>query len=176
VLVTVAGGKKAANIITIAWAGTVCSSPPMVSVAVRPSRYSHGLLQASREFVVNIPRASQVDKVDLCGMTSGRERDKFAATGFTPLKASKVKAPLIAECPINIECVVRHQLSLGAHDLFIGEVVAVQCDEEVLDSRGRLKPAAIDALAYVDGDYWSLKEKIGTYGFTKRLRQKDSAT
>jgi flavin reductase (DIM6/NTAB) family NADH-FMN oxidoreductase RutF len=170
VLVTVADGKKG-NIVTIAWAGTVCSAPPMVSVAIRGSRYSHELLECSREFVVNLPRASQVEQVDLCGSISGRDEDKWVAAGLTPLPAAKVQAPLIAECPINLECVVRHELSLGAHDLFIGEIVAVHCDEEVIDARGRLKHGALDPLAYVDGDYWSMGEKVGTYGFSAKRRK-----
>ncbi|MGO8685358.1 MAG: flavin reductase family protein [Thermoleophilia bacterium] len=179
VLVTVADGSGPAegkgNIVTIAWTGTVSSVPPMLSIAVRPSRYTHTLIQEAREFVVNLPRAAQVEQVDLCGMVSGSEVDKWTATGFTALPASQVAAPLIAECPINIECVVRHQLDLGAHHLFIAEIVAVHYDEELLDSRGHLKAATLDALAYVDGEYWSLKEKIGSYGFSKRAYEKRQA-
>lgn len=166
VMVTVADGSGGANIVTLAWVGTVCSAPPMLSIAVRPSRYSHELLQRSPDFVVNVPRASQVWELDYCGSVSGREVDKFAACDLHAAPASRVASPLIEECPINLECVTRHRLALGAHDLFIAEIVALQCDEEVLDSRGRLAPAKIDAVAYVHGDYWSLKEKIGAYGFS----------
>jgi flavin reductase (DIM6/NTAB) family NADH-FMN oxidoreductase RutF len=165
VLLSVAGlGKEKANLITLAWVGTVCSSPPMLSVAIRPSRHSHGLVDAAREFVVNIPRADQVAAVDLAGVWSGAEHDKFAELGFTARPATLVAAPLIEECPINIECVVRHQLALGAHDLYIAEIVATHYDEEFLDSRGRLKTAQLDAMAYVDGEYWSLGERLGSYG------------
>jgi flavin reductase (DIM6/NTAB) family NADH-FMN oxidoreductase RutF len=165
VLLSVAGhGKEKANLITLAWVGTVCSSPPMLSVAIRPSRHSHSLVDAAREFVVNVPRAGQVAQVDLAGVWSGAEHDKFKELGFTARPAKHVAAPLVEECPINIECVVRHQLALGAHDLYIAEIVAVHHDEEVLDSRGRLKTAALDAMAYVDGEYWSLGERLGSYG------------
>ena len=165
VLLSVAGhGKEKANIITLAWVGTVCSSPPMLSVAIRPSRHSHGLVNAAREFVVNIPRAAQLEAVDVAGVWSGAEHDKFKELGFTARPAKLVAAPLIEECPINIECVVRHQLALGAHDLYIAEIVAVHYDEELLDSRGRLKTAALDAMAYVDGEYWSLGHRLGSYG------------
>jgi flavin reductase (DIM6/NTAB) family NADH-FMN oxidoreductase RutF len=165
VLLSVAGhGKEKDNIITLAWVGTVCSAPPMLSVAIRPSRHSHGLVNAAREFVVNIPRAGQVATVDLAGVWSGTEHDKFAELGFTARPAKLVAAPLVEECPINIECVVRHQLALGAHDLYIAEIVATHYDEELLDSRGRLKTAALDAMAYVDGEYWSLGERLGSYG------------
>ncbi|MCX6371944.1 MAG: flavin reductase family protein [Actinobacteria bacterium] len=165
VLLSVAGhGKEKPNIITLAWVGTVCSTPPMLSVAIRPTRHSHGLVNAAREFVVNIPRADQVAAVDLAGVWSGVEHDKFAELGFTARPASQVAAPLIEECPLNIECVVRHQLDLGAHDLYLAEIVAVHYDEELIDSRGRLKTAALHAMAYVDGEYWSLGERLGSYG------------
>jgi flavin reductase (DIM6/NTAB) family NADH-FMN oxidoreductase RutF len=172
VMVSIAGVDGGApNIVTLAWVGTVCSAPPMLSISVRPSRHSYALLQRSHEFVVNVPRAAQVREVDLCGNTSGRDTDKFAACGFHAVPASRVGAPLIAECPINIECVTRHRLSLGAHDLFIGEILAVHFDEDVVDSRGRLQAGKVDALAYVHGDFWSLGEKVGSYGFTLKEPQ-----
>ena len=165
VLLSVAGhGKEKANIITLAWVGTVCSAPPMLSVAIRPSRHSHGLVNAAREFVVNIPRADQLEAVDAAGVWSGVEHDKFKELGFTARPANQVAAPLIEECPINIECVVRHQLALGAHDLYIAEIVAVQYDEELIDSRGRLKTAQLEAMAFVAGEYWSLGQRLGSYG------------
>lgn len=165
VMVTVADGADKANIITLAWVGTVCSDPPMVGIAVRPSRYSYELLNRSGDFVVNIPRAGQAEAVDWCGNVSGRDVDKFARCGFHAQPGARVVAPLIEECPVNLECVTRHRLSLGAHDLFIGEIVAAHYDEEVCDSRGRLDAARVDALAYVNGDYWTLGDKVGTYGF-----------
>ncbi len=164
-----AGGEP--DVVTLAWVGTVCSAPPMLSISVRPSRHSHGLLQRWHEFVVNVPRASQVREVDLCGNVSGRDTDKFADCGFHKLAAARVGAPLIEECPINIECVTRHRLSLGAHDLFIGEILAVHFDEDVLDSRGRLQPGKVEPLAYVHGDFWTLGEKVGSYGFTFKESQ-----
>jgi len=164
VLLSVAGEGKKPNMITLAWVGVVCSQPPMISAAIRPSRHSHKLVDVAREFVVNIPRAAQVAQVDAAGVISGRDHDKFKELGFTAAPASKVGAPLIAECPVNIECVVRHQLLLGVHDLYIAEVVAVQYDEDVVNSRGRLRVAALDAVAYAEGEYWSLGERLGSYG------------
>jgi len=165
VLLSVAGhGKEKDNIITLAWVGTVCSDPPMLSVAIRPSRHSHRLVNAAREFVVNVPRAEQLTEVDLAGVWSGVEHDKFQELGLTATPASRVNAPLIEECPVNIECVVRHQLSLGAHDLYIAEIVAVQYDQDVLDARGRVLTRKLAPVAYVEGEYWSLGERIGVYG------------
>ena len=171
VMVSIADGPRKANIITLAWAGTVCSAPPMVGIAVRPSRYSYELLQRTHDFVVNIPRAAQVEATDYCGQVSGREVDKFKACGFHRLPATRVSSPLIEECPVNLECVTRHRLSLGGHDLFVGEIVAVHYDDDVVDSRGRLVPAKLDAFAYVHGDYWTLGEKIGTYGYSLKKRK-----
>lgn len=176
VLVSVADGPKKANIITLAWAGTVCSAPPMVGIAVRQSRYSYELLQRTHDFVVNVPRASQVEQVDFCGNASGRDVDKFKACKFHKERATRVTSPLIRECPVNLECVTRHRLSLGAHDLFIGEIVAVHCDEEVVDSRGRLIPAKVDPLAYLHGEFWTVGEKIGTYGYSLKKRKEETKT
>ena len=164
VLLSVAGEGGTPNMITLAWVGVVCSAPPMLSAAIRPSRHSYGLVTKAREFVVNIPRAGQLAQVDLAGVWSGRDHDKFKELGFTAAPAQEVSAPLIAECPINIECVVKHQLSLGVHDLFVAEIVAVQYDEELLDSRGRVKTAALDVMAYAEGEYWSLGDRLGSYG------------
>ncbi|MEZ5126252.1 MAG: flavin reductase family protein [Thermoleophilia bacterium] len=164
VLLSVADGDQAPNIITLAWVGTVCSDPPMVSVSIRPSRYSYRLVTATRDFVINIPHAAQVALVDGAGTCSGIEHDKFSEFGFTARPSNYVTSPMIEECPINIECVVRHQLSLGAHDAFIAEIVATHYDEDLLDERGRLRTRNQAGVAYVDGEYWSLGERLGSYG------------
>lgn len=171
VLVTSADQDGKPNIITIAWAGVVCSQPPMVGIAIRPSRYSHQLISRSQELVVNIPSADHLSRVDYCGMVSGRDVDKFQATGFTPLPASRVRPPLIKECPVNLECVVRHILPLGRHDLFVAEIVAGHADEEVLDGSGRVDPKRAKPLAYNSQQrYWSIDMEIGTYGISRKNR------
>ncbi len=167
VLVSCGTGQRA-NIVTLAWAGTLCSEPPLLGIGVRPGRHSHGLIKKVGEFVVNLPAATQVKWVDYCGMVSGRDVDKWAACGFTPAPASEVQVPVIAECPVNIECRVQQVLSLGSHDLFIGEVVAVQVDESVLDERGRLDFNKATAFAYVNGEYRQVGELLGTYGYSRK--------
>ena len=167
VLVTSIGEDGRANVITLAWVGVVCSVPPMVSIAVRPERFSHDLIKATGQFVVNLPSADQLWAVDYCGTRSGRYEDKFAASGLTPIPATEVKPPLIAECPINLECVVRHALSLGSHDLFIGEVVAVHADENALDGTGNLSAAAARLIMYDQPDYLSLGGKLSWHGYSK---------
>jgi len=162
--VLVSCGLERPNIITLAWVGTLCSDPPAVGIGVRPERFSHRLIAESGEFVVNLPRADQVGIVDYCGHVSGREVDKWAACRLTPAPASQVRVPLIAECPVALECRVIHRLMLGSHDLFVGQVLAVQADEEVLADQGRLDYEQARLLAYAGGHYWRLGERLGRYG------------
>ena len=161
------GTGEQANIITLAWVGTLCSTPPMIGIGVRPSRHSHALIIELGEFVVNIPRADQLEGLDYCGNVSGADEDKWAACGFTQADASQVAVPLIAECPVNIECRVGQTLSLGSHDLFIGEVLAAHMDEDVLNERGHLDVSKARPFAYGRGEYWGIEGPLGTYGFSK---------
>ena len=162
--VMVSCGLEKPNIITLAWVGTVCSAPPAVSIAVRPERFSHHLIVESGEFVVNLPRADQVTTVDYCGQASGRDVDKWLAYDLTLAPASKIRTPLVAECPIALECKVTHQLNLGVHDLFIGEVLAVQIDDEILTGQGKLDYDRLDLLTYAGGYYYKLGERLGRFG------------
>lgn len=151
------------NIITLAWAGTVCSEPPMVAIGVRPSRFSHGLIKQTGEFVINLPTVKEVYALDLCGVISGRDGDKFAAAKLTPEPASKVRAPLIKECPVNIECVVRHSYVAGSHEVFIGEVVAVHVDPDRTEN-GFIK--IDEAICYHARNYFTLRDSQGSHGFS----------
>lgn len=162
--VLVSCGLEQPNIITLAWAGTVCSDPPSVGIGVRPERFSHHLIEGAGEFVVNVPRADQVHIVDYCGQVSGRDVDKWAACGLTPTPARKIRTPLIAECPVALECRVSHHLTLGVHDLFIGEILAVQVDEAVLTAQGKMNYQQAQPLAYAGGYYWRIGELLGRYG------------
>jgi flavin reductase (DIM6/NTAB) family NADH-FMN oxidoreductase RutF len=169
VLVTSQGLESKPNIITIAWTGVVNSRPPMIGIAIQPIRYSHGLIRQSGEFGVNIPNSDLLRAIDYCGFVSGKDTDKFAATGLTPLSARKIRAPMIKECPVNLECVLRHFITLGMHDLFIGEIVNIQVDEQVLDGKGDLDSSLLKPVTYFPqpADYWSLGDKIGVRGFTQ---------
>lgn len=161
VMVSCAGLSGKPNIITLAWVGTVCSDPPMVGISIRPSRYSHGLIDETGDFVINLPLRTQLEAMDYCGVVSGRDVDKFTTTGLTPISAELVKSPLIAECPVNMECRVRQSISLGSHDLFIAEILRVhRSSEENLDF-------LTQGVAYGNGKYLSLDQPIGTYGFAK---------
>jgi len=160
VMVSCGSLEKDANIITIAWTGTVCSEPPMIAVGVRPERHSHSLIKESGEFVVNVPDINTIDATELCGVLSGRDVDKFAKAGLTAGKGKKVSAPIIQECPLNIECKVVETISLGSHDLFIGEVVAVQGSPEIIVENNKLDIAKIVPIVYAGGEYWTLGHKV----------------
>lgn len=170
VLVSCGGGKSAyaPNIITVGWAGTICSDPAMLSISIRKERYSHEIIAHTQEFVVNIPTASQAKITDWCGMKSGREVDKFAETRLTPLPAKLVKCPIIADCPLNLECKVTQTIPLGSHDLFIAKIVSVSVADSLLDRRGKLDPEHANLLAYAHSEYHALGRKIGTFGFSVR--------
>ena len=164
VLVSCGHGDRA-NIISIAWTGILCSKPPQVGIGVRPSRHSHGLIREAEEFVINIPGQNLLDEVEYCGFNSGRDVDKFARRALTPEPASAVQTPIIAECLLNIECRLAQTVKLGSHDLFIGQVVAVQLDEKVLDDRGRLDNHRLNPILFTGDEYWGLGGFLGRYGF-----------
>jgi len=156
------------NIITIAWVGNVCSDPPMLSISVRPQRYSYEIIRTTQEFVVNVPSLRQARATDWCGMVSGRKVDKFAQTGLTSAPALKVQCPIILECPLNIECRIRQSIKLGSHTLFVAEVVAVQVSAALLDSKGRLRLERSGLLAFAHGEYFALGRNLGRFGFSVR--------
>lgn len=167
VLVTCVDTDGKPNIITLAWAGIVCSDPPTLSLGIRPHRYSYELIEETKEFVVNIPTTDILRDVDFCGAVSGRDVDKFSETGLTPEPAEKVKPPLIRECPVNIECAFKEKIPLGVHHLFLGEVVRVHVEQDLLDERGKIDFAKVSPFVYNQGEYWSLSKRIGVHGFSK---------
>ncbi len=159
------------NLITIAWTGNVCSEPPMLSISVRPERYSYEIIETTREFVVNVPSLREVGAVDWCGFVSGRNEEKFIGAGLTPGPAVKVGCPIVRECPVNIECRVRKSLKLGSHTMFVAEVVAVQVSEALIDARGRLRLEKGGLIAFAHGQYFALGRCIGRFGFSVRKRK-----
>lgn len=173
VLVSVADGETQ-NILTVAWAGTVCTNPPMVSISVRPERYSYEMIKKSGEFVLNLTTKELVYAADYCGVKSGRDVDKFRELKLTALPAEQVKAPLIEQSPVNIECRVVQIQNLGSHDLFLAEVLAVHADEKYLDEKGRFDLSKADPVVYSHGTYYNLKEPLGTFGYSVRKPGKDS--
>lgn len=159
-----------ANIMTAAWAGTICSDPVMLSVSIRPQRYSHDIIERTGEFVVNLTTRKLVRAADYCGVKSGRDVDKFAELHLTKEPSRVVAPPCIGESPVCLECRVEEIRHLGVHDLFIARVVSTDVDERWLDRNGRLDLGAADLVAYSHGEYYSLGEKLGTFGFSVRRR------
>jgi flavin reductase (DIM6/NTAB) family NADH-FMN oxidoreductase RutF len=162
------------NIITIAWTGIVCSEPPMLSISVRKDRYSYEIIKSTGEFVVNVTTKDLAEATDICGMISGRDNDKFKITGLTPIQGTKVRVPLIDECPINLECQTRSILELGSHDMFVAEIVATHIDELALDEDDRLDIKKINPLIYCTKarQYWAgLSQFVGRYGFSSALQR-----
>lgn len=168
VLVTCLDNDGNPNIITLAWVGTVCSEPPIIAVGIRPTRYSHGLIKSNKEFVVNIPTTKILRESDYCGVSSGKNVEKFSETKLTKQKAENVKSPLIKECPVNIECKLKEVIPLGAHDLFLGEIVQVHVDNEIMDEKGNIDFKKADPFVFNQGEYWSINKKLGNYGFSKK--------
>ncbi|MCQ2236736.1 MAG: flavin reductase family protein [Bacteroidales bacterium] len=160
------------NIITIAWAGTICSNPAMISISIRPQRHSYKLIKESGEFVVNLTTKELAYATDWCGVKSGRDFDKFKEMKLTPEASSVVKAPSIKESPVSIECKVKQIIPLGTHDMFIAEVVAVQADEKYLDETGRFDLQKANPICYSHGHYYELGKEIGKFGFSVKKKKK----
>ena len=154
------------NIITVAWAGTICSDPAMLSISVRKERHSYDILKETGEFVVNLTGKKLVKAADWCGVRSGREYDKFKEMNLTPMASQKIFAPGIEESPVNIECKVKQVIDLGTHDIFIAEVVCVTVDDKLLDENGRLDLGKAKLVAYSHGEYFMLGEKLGKFGYS----------
>ena len=161
------------NIITVAWTGTICSDPPMCYISVRKERHSHKLIMDSGEFVLNLTTEALAKATDWCGVRSGKDYKKFKEMHLTPEQGQIVKAPLIAESPLNIECKGVEVKELGSHDMFIANVVAVNADEKLIDkSTGAFQLNHAQPLAYSHGKYYGLGEKIGSFGFSVAKRKK----
>lgn len=166
------GDMEKPNVLTIAWTGILCTQPPVTYISVRPERYSYDIIKNSGEFVINLATEELVRAVDLCGVKSGRNTDKFELTGLTCEPAAAVSAPIIAECPINIECRVREIVPLGTHDMFIADILKINAAKELIDEKGRLALEKAGLLAYAHGDYFALGRQLGSFGYSVRKKKK----
>ena len=166
VMVSCQRGDEKPNIITVAWAGNICSSPAMLSISVRKERHSYDIIKESGEFVVNLTSRELTRATDWCGVRSGKDYDKFKEMKLTPQKSQKISAPGIAESPVNIECKVKSVVELGSHDMFIAEVVCVTVDDRFMDDKGRFDLGKADLVAYSHGEYFALGKKLGKFGYS----------
>lgn len=172
--VMVSCGRKGEkpNIITVAWAGTVCSDPPMVSISVRKERYSYEIIRETGEFVINLVNRELVRAADYCGVKSGRDTDKFKEMGLTAQPSRYVGAPGIGESPVNLECRVTNRLELGSHDMFLARVEGVAIDGKYMDEKGKFHLNDSGLVSYSHGEYFELGKKLGSFGWSVRKKER----
>lgn len=169
------GTVERPNVMTAAWTGIISSEPPMTYVSIRPSRFSHGLIKDSGEFVINLTTLPLAEAADFCGVKSGRDTDKFQAMHLTAAPCAKVKAPQVAESPVSIECKVKSIVNYGTHDMFLAEIVAVNVDDTYINDKGRLDLEKAGLVAYAHGHYYTLGRNLGGFGFSvnkERLKKR----
>ena len=175
VLVSCGNTQTGFNIITIAWTGTLCTTPPLCYISVRPERFSYGLIKQTGEYVINLTTRKLAYATDWCGVQSGREVDKFKEMALTPAEAQIVKTPLIAESPLNIECRVRDIVPLGSHDMFISEVLAINAEADLVHPRtGAFQLSHADPICYAHGRYFALGRLLGTFGYSVRKKRQSA--
>ena len=167
VLVTSKNKENMDNVFTVAWTGTVCTKPPMLSIAIRPERLSYEYIKETMEFTINLPTKRLTRETDYCGVRSGRDVDKIKEMGFTMKKGKEVCSSYIEECPVNIECRVKSLIPLGTHDLFLAEVLCSHIDERLMDENGKIHFEWGNLIAYSHGEYFPLpKTPIGKFGYS----------
>ncbi len=173
VMVSVTDGEGNDNILTVAWTGTVCTNPPAVYISVRPSRYSYNMIKKTREFVINLTTEELAFAADFCGVRSGREIDKFEKLHLTKTEAEYVKAPMIGESPVNIECRVKEEIEMGSHTMFLAEVMAVHAAENLMDEENSFHLNQANMVVYSHGEYKGIKkETLGTFGYSVKKSPK----
>ena len=166
------GDMEKSNIITVAWTGIINTIPPKTYISVRPSRHSYNIIKESREFVLNLTPSRLIKSADYCGIYTGAKVDKFAKCNLTKEEANEVSCPLIAECPLSLECKVTEIVPLGTHDMFLADIVAVDVDETLLDKNGKLDLSRAGLAAFAHGEYFELGKKIGQFGFSAVKKKK----
>lgn len=166
------GTMEKSNIITVAWTGIINTNPAMCYISVRPERYSHDIIKENKEFVINLTNKKLAFATDWCGVKSGKDVDKFKEMKLTKEKGNFVKAPLIKESPVSIECKVKEIVQLGSHDMFISEILSIDADEKYIDEKGAFDISKCDLIAYANGGYYPLNKKIGKFGYSVRRRKK----
>lgn len=170
VMISCARKGEKPNIITVAWAGTICTDPAMVSISIRKERYSYDIIKESGEFAINLVTDKLVKAADWCGVKSGRDFDKFNEMNLTAVSADTIDAPLIKESPVNIECKLTELKELGSHDMFIAKVTAVQADDGYMDETGKFNLNSTGLVTYSHGEYFSLGNKLGKFGYSVKKK------
>ena len=173
VLITCRNLEGKENIFTVAWIGTVCSKPPMLSISKRPERLSYDYIKETMEFTVNIPNRKLTKITDFCGVRSGRQINKIEEMNLTMVKGSEIETSFIEECPISIECKVKEIIKLGSHDMFIAEVLCSHINEDLFDEKDKIDLTKADLIAYSHGEYFSVdKNPLGKFGYSVMKKKK----
>lgn len=173
VLITCRNLEGKENIFTVAWIGTVCSKPPMLSISIRPERLSYDYIKETMEFTVNIPNRKLTKTTDFCGVRSGRQINKIEEMNLTMVKGSEIETSFIEECPISIECKVKEIIKLGSHDMFIAEVLCSHINEDLFDEKDKIDLTKADLIAYSHGEYFSVdKNPLGKFGYSVMKKKK----
>ena len=167
VMITCRNKEGKENVFTVAWTGTICTKPPMLSISVRPERLSYEYIKETMEFTVNMPHRKQTRETDFCGVRSGRQLDKIKECGFTMVEGKDINVPFIKECPVNIECKVKQIIPLGTHDIFLAEVVGSHVNEDLMDENDKIHLEWANLISYSHGEYFPISnEPIGKFGYS----------
>lgn len=164
------GTAESPNIITVAWTGIIDTIPPMTYISLRPERYSYNIIKNSGEFVINLTTSELVKSADFCGVKSGEKINKLKETGLNLEEASTVKAPILSESPLSLECKVKEIKHFGSHDMFIAEITAIAVNENIMDRNGKIDLKKANLAAYMHGEYFELGKSLGTFGFSVRKK------
>lgn len=175
VLVTSKNKDGKENVFTVAWTGTACTKPPMVTISIRKERLSYDYIKESGEFAINLPSKNLVKEVDFCGVRSGKDVDKIKHFNFSLSEGKETNVPLIDDCPVSLECRVREIIELGSHDLFLADILSVHVDEDLIDEKGKIHYEEANLLSYCHGEYYSLpKKSLGKFGFSVQKKKKNN--
>ncbi len=173
VALVTSGDMKNSNILTVAWTGILNTNPAIVYISVRPERYSYKLIKENKEFAINLTNEKLAFATDWCGVRSGAKFDKFKEMKLTKEKAEFIKAPLIKESPVSIECKVIEERNLGSHTMFVAEVLSIDADEEYIDEKGAFDISKCNLIAYANGGYYKLGKKLGKFGYSVAKKKKN---
>lgn len=172
-LVSCGSSVDDSNLLTVAWTGTICSDPAMLYISVRPERHSYDIIRRTMEFTLNLTTEAMAAATDRCGVTSGKDCNKWHENGLTPKPGVKVSSPYVEESPLSIECRVKAILPLGSHDMFLAEVVNVLADDKFINPQtGAFDLASSGLIAYAHGGYYSLGQKLGKFGFSVEKKKR----
>ena len=167
VMITCRNKEGKENVFTVAWTGTICTKPPMLSISIRPERLSYEYIKETMEFTVNMPHKKQTRETDFCGVRSGRQLDKIKECGFTMVEGKDINVTFIKECPVNIECKVKQIIPLGTHDIFLAEVVGSHVNENLMDENDKIHLEWANLISYSHGEYFPISnEPIGKFGYS----------